>query len=80
MPLNDIQIVVKGILRESPADFSRVKYNDKIQMYAVASQDEVNLSHLVSEKSLAQVLMDLEKAHTGQRNVILFIKREMKYY
>ena len=75
-----MQIVVKGISKESPADCSRVKYNDKMQMYAVASQDEVNLSQLVSEKSLAQVLIDLETAHTGQRNVILFIKREMTYY
>ena len=75
-----MQIIVKGVSKESPADCSRVKYSDKMQMYAVASQDEVNRSQLVSEKSLAGVLMDLEKANAGQRNVILFVKREMTYY
>ena len=72
--------MVKGVTKETSADYCRVRFNDKIPMYAVASQDEVNQSQLVCEKSPAEVLMDLEKAHTGQRNVILFIKREMTYY
>ena len=66
---------MKGTLKDSPGDLSRLRFGDKIVMYAVASKDEIGKGQLVNEKQLALMKQDLQSAHQHKNNVILFVKR-----
>ena len=66
---------MKGITKDSPGDLSRVKFDDQITMYVIASKDEIHESQLVNDKSLSSMKRDLQTAHQFKNNVILFIKR-----
>ena len=66
---------MKGITKDSPGDLSRVKFDDQITMYVIASKDEIHESQLVNDKSLSSMKRDLQTAHRFKNNVILFVKR-----
>ena len=66
---------MKGILTDSPGELSRVKFDDKITMYVVVSQDDVREGQLVNDKELSSVRLDIQAAHRNKNNVILFIKK-----
>ena len=68
---------MKGTITDSPSDLSRVKFDDKITMYVVASQDDHDIreGQLVSDKQLSSTRVDLQAAHRNKNHVILFIKK-----
>ena len=68
-------VQVTGASKGSPADICRLKFGDKIRMYALASPEGIQSSQSVSSKTLVQVKMDLEKAHRAKKNVILVVQR-----
>ena len=71
--------MVKSVINDSPADLSRLKFNDKIYMYVVVSEDGESENCVVTDKSLATMKFDLRKAHRNQRNVILFVERQISF-
>ena len=66
---------MRGVVKDSSGYLSRVRFDDKITMYAVVSQDEIRDNHLVSDKQLSSMKLDLQTAHRNKNNVILFIKK-----
>ena len=70
---------MKGVSAESPAHLSRIKFDDVILMYVVASQDKVGESKLVTQKSLGAMKFELEMAHTSKNNIVLFVQRGISY-
>ena len=70
-----MQLIVKGVIKDSPADLSRIKFDDEICAYAIASEDEVKDTKLVNEKSWTTVGTDFLVARIRKRNIILFVKR-----
>lgn len=66
---------MKGVVTNSPGDLSRVKFGDKIKMYAVATWDEIREVKVVTEKELSLMKRDLQAAHQRKDSVILFIKK-----
>ena len=66
---------MKGAVTNSPGEVSRVKFGDKIKMYAVATRDEIQEGKVVSEKELSLMKRDLQAAHQHKDSVILFIKK-----
>ena len=66
-------------MTDSPADLSRLRFNDKIYMYVVASEVDESENCLVTDKSLAKMKDGLRKAHRNKRNIILFVQRQISY-
>ena len=64
-------------MKNSPGDLSRVRFDDKIAMYAAVSQDEKEIqdNQLMSDKQLSSLKLDLQVAHRKKNNAILFIKK-----
>ena len=71
--------MVKNVVKDSPADLSRLKVNDKIHMYVVASEDEESDNCLVTDKSLVAMEAGLRKAHRSKKNIILFVERQISF-
>ena len=69
---------MKGAVTNSPGEVSRVKFGDKIKMYAVATRDGIQEGKVVSEKELSLMKRDLQAAHQRKNSVILFIKKSDK--
>jgi hypothetical protein len=71
---------VRGVVKDSPGDLSRVRFDDKIAMYVVVSQDENEIRDnqlmIMSDKQLTSMKLDMQAA---QNNVILFIKKTRIY-
>ena len=74
-----IQIMVKNVVKDSPADLSRLKNNDKIYMYVVVSEVEESENCVVTDNSLVVMKINLRKAHRSKQNVILFVERQISY-
>ena len=71
------QFAVRGVSKDSPADSSRMKYDDKVFMYVITSESEekVQESKLLSGASQSAVNTDLAKAHAGRNSVVLFVQK-----
>ena len=66
---------MKGILKDSPGELSRVKFGDKITMYMRASREEIHDGQVASNKQLPLMKRDLQTAHLLKDSIILFIKK-----
>ena len=71
--------MIKGVTKDSPADLSRVKFDDKICMYVVGSQDGLTPSQIVNKAGLTAIKKDLNNAQTSGWSVILFVQRGISY-
>ena len=68
------QVVVRDVTPDSPAQLSRVKFDSKICMYMVGSQEGLSPIQLVRRTDLPAIEKDLENAQASRRNVILFVQ------
>ena len=70
-----IQIAVQRRTTGTPSYNSGLWFNDRIPMYAIASHDAIECNHLVRQKAVRTILMDLKRAHSSKKHVILLIQR-----
>lgn len=71
-----IQVAVKGRTEGTPSYNSGILYNDRISMYAIASND-VESSQVVKSLNLlaGDVECDFKKAQDSKKHLILLIQR-----